>query len=40
MLISQVENHENFENPSDEEDEKEVEATNEELDSHHEEVVE
>ena len=35
----QVENHENFENPSDEEDEKEVEATNEELDSHHEELL-
>ena len=35
----QVENHENFENPSDEEDEKEVEATNEELDSHHEEFL-
>ena len=35
----QVENHENFENPSDEDDEKEVEATNEELDSHHEELL-
>ena len=35
----QVENHENFENPSDEDDEKEVEATNEELDSHHEEFL-
>ena len=35
----QVENHENFENPSDEDDEKEVEATNEELDSHHEESL-
>ena len=35
----QVENHENFENPSDEENEKEVEATNEELDSHHEELL-
>ena len=35
----QVENHENFENPSDEEDEKEVEATNEELDSLHEEFL-
>jgi len=35
----QVENHENFENPSDEDDEKEVEATNQELDSHHEELL-
>ena len=35
----QVENHENFENPSDEDDEKEVEVTNEELDSHHEESL-
>lgn len=35
----QVENHENFENPSDEEDEKEVEETNEELNSHHEELL-
>ena len=35
----QVENHENFENPSDEEDEKEVEATNEELDTHHDELL-
>jgi len=35
----QVENHENFENPSDEDDEKEVEATNEELDSHYGELL-